>query len=212
MTRKCIHVEEIERIFRSLRLGSYSSHNFSVEIELEPHSSTCSPSTNIFYCVFPEYANNYAAKIVYRTSDGECHACGEYDQPFGFSTSQYKIVATNDINGLKSLLDRMKWKILNVINECNCGNANELRDNYNNFIDKYNDLARNSVTKSSFERLETEYRTNIADYNELLGRNRVLQERYEELTRRFDRLNGDNEELRERNEEIRVRHEEETRD
>ncbi|CAG8736122.1 22821_t:CDS:2, partial [Racocetra persica] len=98
--------------------------------------------------------------------------------------------------------------------------SNNSTNKYNGLVDRYNDLQSNSkekynalvVSKSSFERLETEYRKNIADYNRLVGENSGLQERFDELTQRFNRLNEDNGELREKYERERESwHQEELR-
>ena len=117
----------------------------------------------------------------------------------------------NQFSNLQREIDRNNDSQSNLREKYNSlvGEYNELKEKYNKLVGEYNDLARNSVNKSGFERLDTEYKKNIADYNRLVGEHNGLQERNSELTQRFNRVNEDIAELRERNEAMRAAHEEE---
>jgi len=70
---------------------------------------------------------------------------------------------------------------LRAINACNC--ENESRVKYNKLVDEFNKLSRNSVTKESAEKVQNEYKKNVADYNELIGNYKVLAEKKQKYTR-----------------------------
>lgn len=63
---------------------------------------------------------------------------------------------------------------------------NGLVDEWNELKEKYNDLVKNSVSKESAERLESEYKKNVKDYNELVAEHRELAEKCRNLIERLE--------------------------